>query len=97
MIKPDKKRKFLVSTVIVVLALGLLSPAVYSAFSFSFAASAATSEFVLRGASVTANCFAPNSQSYYPNAWELLKSAGVNWIRVGGGTEGEINHFNMKN
>jgi hypothetical protein len=95
MIKSDSKRKIFVSTVIVVLALGLLSPTVY--ISFSPVVSASPSDFALRGASVTANCFAPNSQSYYLNAWELLKSAGVNWIRIGGGTEGDINHFNMKN
>lgn len=53
--------------------------------------------FTLRGASVSANCFVPTSQSYYPNAWQLLKNAGVNWIRVSGGMEGDVNHFNMVN
>jgi hypothetical protein len=51
--------------------------------------------FTLRGASVDANCFVPSAQSYYPNTWQLLQKAGINWIRVNGGTEGDIIHFGM--
>ena len=54
-------------------------------------------DFSLRGAAVSANCLAPSARSYFPNGWQLLKDAGVNWIRVSGGTEGDINHFNIRN
>ncbi|MCW4010381.1 MAG: PKD domain-containing protein [Candidatus Bathyarchaeota archaeon] len=53
--------------------------------------------FNLQGAAVNANCFISSARSYYPNGWQLLKDAGVNWIRVSGGIEGDINHFNIQN
>jgi chitodextrinase len=70
---------------------------VASLFSSTTPVSASNSSFVLRGASVSANCLVSSSDSYYPNGWQLLKDAGVNWIRVSGGTEGDVNHFNVLN
>jgi hypothetical protein len=53
--------------------------------------------FDLRGGGVPANTLDPLAVNCYPNAWQLLTDLGVNWIRVSGGVEGDINHFNIKN
>ena len=76
-------------------AITILAVSLFSA-SYSFAAPASFG-FSLRGAAVSANCLAPSARSYFPNGWQLLKDAGVNWIRVSGGTEGDVNHFNIQN
>jgi hypothetical protein len=89
------KRKAILLTVTLILVCTLLLSTLFMLFPTTTAAS--SYGFNLRGASVSANCFVPTAQSYYPNAWQLLKAAGVNWIRVSGGTEGDVNHFNIKN
>jgi hypothetical protein len=71
---------------------------IVSSFSiFPYSRASVDYGFTLRGAAVAVNCFVPSAQSYYANAWQLLQKAGVNWIRVSGGTEGDIIHLNMIN
>jgi hypothetical protein len=51
--------------------------------------------FQMRGAFVSSEVFIPGSTNYQPNAWQLLKSVGINTICVDGGTEGDIAHLNI--
>lgn len=45
--------------------------------------------FQMRGADVASDVFVPTASNYNPNAWQLLKEAGINTICVFGDIEGE--------
>jgi len=53
--------------------------------------------FQMHGASVTLNCFIPQARNFQPRAWEIIKDLGINVLHVGGGTEGDIAHLNIRN
>lgn len=96
MLKTARQQKALLLTFTLIIAASLILSNLLT-LSTPTVAAAEGSAFTLKGASVSANCFVPTAHSYYPNAWQLLKAAGVNWVRVSGGTEGDVNHFNIKN
>jgi len=58
--------------------------------------------FSIFGTCVTLNTlyFCPThfggTLNFQPNAWKILQDLGINAIRVGGGTEGDVAHFNVK-
>jgi len=52
--------------------------------------------FSIFGTSVTLNTLFGGTLSFQPNAWKILRDLGINAIRVGGGTEGDVAHFNVK-
>ena len=61
-----------------------------------------TSPFSETGATVVLNnlYYCPTCNrpfSYEPNAWTTLKQLNVNLLRIGGGSEGDVGHFNMNN
>ena len=56
-----------------------------------------TTNFNMRGATVMVSNFFSGNPSYQPNAWQLLKSGNINTVCIGGGTEGDVAHFNMIN
>jgi hypothetical protein len=58
--------------------------------------------FSLRGGNVGLNTlyYCPTCSrpwSYQPNGWDALQALNVNLIRVSGGTEGDVGHFNIQN
>lgn len=58
------------------------------------------SAFLIKGTFVRLNTIyycrtAAKPLSYQPNAWSILRDLGVNLIRVSGGSEGDVGHFNM--
>jgi hypothetical protein len=59
------------------------------------------SAFLIRGTFVRLNTiyYCPSlgwkPLSYQPNAWTILQDLGVNLIRVSGGSEGDVCHFNI--
>jgi hypothetical protein len=86
----EARQMRLFSPVMLIIALSLL-------FALPARASGSGYGFNLRGGAVASNCFVPSAANYYANSWQLLKDLGVNWIRVHGGVEGDVNHFDMKN
>ncbi len=55
------------------------------------------SNFQMCGAQVCCDVFVPTAHNYNPDAWQLLKEAGVNTICVTGGIEGNTLQININN
>lgn len=100
----SKTRNFVIILLIVVLGTPplMIGPA-FSQSSYSVSLSstgkieANINAFQIRGASVTSDVFVPTARNYNPNAWQLLKEAGINTICVCGGIEGNALGLNINN
>lgn len=56
--------------------------------------------FSLKGTTVRLNTVyycpsAPRPINYQPNGWDILRDLGVDVVRIGGGSEGDVGHFNI--